>query len=84
MPSIRSKPLGIFQRILIYAIWLYRYTLSGLLGGQCRFGPSCSAYGLEAIERHGAWRGGLLTVKRIGRCHPWTPGGHDPVPECNK
>ena len=46
----------------------------------CRFYPSCSAYALEALERHGAARGTLLAVRRIGRCHPWNPGGVDPVP----
>ena len=81
MPAERRKALGIFQRILIASIWLYRYTLSGLLGGQCRFSPSCSAYGLKAIEVHGALKGGWLTTKRICRCHPWNEGGHDPVPE---
>ena len=84
MPAQRSKPLGIFQRVLIGVIWLYRYTLSGVLGGQCRFVPSCSAYGLGAVEVHGAMHGGWLTAKRICRCHPWQPGGHDPVPECTK
>jgi putative membrane protein insertion efficiency factor len=48
---------------------------------RCRFHPSCSAYALEALERHGAARGTWLAVKRVGRCHPWNPGGIDPVPE---
>jgi hypothetical protein len=48
---------------------------------RCRFHPSCSAYALEALERHGAARGTWLAVKRVGRCHPWNPGGFDPVPE---
>ena len=59
----------------------YRYAVSPLLPRSCRFHPSCSAYALEAIATHGLWRGGWLAVKRIGRCHPWNDGGHDPVPE---
>ena len=61
-------------------IKVYRYAISPLLGPNCRFAPSCSAYALEAIERHGPWAGAWLAFRRIGRCHPWHPGGHDPVP----
>ena len=66
--------------LLIALIYLYRGTLGLLLGGQCRYYPSCSHYGEEALRVHGALRGSWLTVKRIGRCHPWSPGGVDPVP----
>jgi hypothetical protein len=52
-----------------------------LIGPRCRFIPTCSAYGLEAIERHGPWRGGWLTLRRLLRCHPFTPCGCDPVPD---
>ena len=62
-------------------ITCYRYLISPLLGSNCRFEPSCSAYAVEAFERHGALRGGLLTVKRMGRCHPWGGHGYDPVPK---
>jgi putative membrane protein insertion efficiency factor len=55
--------------------------VSTRLPSQCRFHPSCSAYALEALERHGAARGTILAVRRIGRCHPWNLGGLDPVPE---
>lgn len=65
---------------LLAGIRLYRRTLSPLLRPSCRYYPSCSAYALEAIEIHGAGRGGWLAVRRISRCHPWKPGGLDPVP----
>ena len=67
-------------RLLVTVITVYRRLLSPLLGQRCRFAPSCSAYAAEAIATHGALRGGWLAVKRIGRCHPFHPGGHDPVP----
>jgi putative membrane protein insertion efficiency factor len=58
----------------------YQLVFSPILGGSCRFTPSCSAYASEAIERHGALRGSVLAVKRIARCHPLCHGGYDPVP----
>jgi uncharacterized protein len=66
--------------LLIGLIHVYRATLSGILGGQCRFYPSCSSYALEAIRLHGATKGTLLAVWRIARCGPFTDGGVDPVP----
>ena len=66
--------------LLIAALTAYRYLVSPFLGANCRFYPSCSEYAREAIARHGAARGSLLAVRRIGRCHPWHDGGYDPVP----
>lgn len=65
---------------LIYLIRFYKYFLSPWLGSRCRFFPSCSEYADEALHRHGALRGSWLTARRVARCHPWHPGGHDPVP----
>jgi len=69
------------QTLLLATIKAYRYLLSPWLGSHCRFYPSCSAYALQAIEVHGTARGAWLAARRIGRCHPWHPGGWDPVPE---
>lgn len=67
-------------RLLLALIRAYRYLLSPWWGGGCRFTPSCSGYAMEAIERHGAARGGWLALRRVARCHPWCAGGFDPVP----
>jgi putative membrane protein insertion efficiency factor len=64
-------------------IRIYQWTLSPMLGPTCRFYPSCSNYALEAIRRYGVLHGGWLAACRIGRCHPWHPGGYDPVPPHN-
>lgn len=68
------------KRILVFLLRVYQYALSPMLGRSCRFHPTCSQYGIEAVQKYGALRGGWLTLKRIGRCHPWNPGGFDPVP----
>lgn len=80
------KRLNPAQHILILGVQLYRWGISpaqrfifGSTAG-CRFEPSCSAYALEAIRSHGAWRGSWLAVRRLARCHPWGDCGHDPVP----
>ncbi|MFP4225972.1 MAG: membrane protein insertion efficiency factor YidD [Desulfobacterales bacterium] len=64
----------------MFIIRLYQVTLSPVLGGACRFYPSCSQYAYEAVIRHGAIKGSILAVKRILKCHPFHPGGVDPVP----
>ena len=67
--------------VMLALISFYRRWISPLIGPRCRFIPTCSAYGLEAIQRHGPWRGGWLTLRRVLRCHPFTPCGCDPVPD---
>lgn len=67
-------------RLALAAITLYQYLLSPFLGRQCRFAPSCSEYANEAIIRYGVLKGTWLGMRRILRCHPWHPGGYDPVP----
>ncbi|HZD53609.1 MAG TPA: membrane protein insertion efficiency factor YidD [Woeseiaceae bacterium] len=65
---------------LLALVWLYRRAISPFLGVNCRYQPSCSEYAAEALEAHGAVKGGWLALKRIGRCHPWGGAGYDPVP----
>ncbi len=69
------------RRILIGLIRFYQYFISPLLGPRCRFYPTCSQYAVEAIQVHGAGYGVYLALRRLLRCHPWHPGGVDPVPE---
>ncbi len=69
------------QRLLMGLVRAYRLLLSPSIGSACRFEPTCSAYSLQALEKHGAAVGSYLTLARLVRCHPWCAGGHDPVPE---
>lgn len=78
--SITQAALVLPQNLLIAFIKIYRAIVSPLYGNVCRYYPTCSAYGLEAVTCHGATRGLSLTVRRILRCHPWATGGLDPVP----
>jgi len=68
------------KTILVLFVRGYQVSLGHLLPPSCRYYPSCSAYAIEALERHGARRGSWLALRRIGRCHPFRPGGYDPVP----
>ncbi len=72
--------IGLPRRLLIGLVQAYRLLLKAWIGNDCRFEPSCSAYALQALERHGAAVGSYLAAARIARCHPWCAGGHDPVP----
>ncbi|WP_184016285.1 membrane protein insertion efficiency factor YidD [Sphingobium boeckii] len=67
-------------RLLILIAWLWQIGPSRVLPPSCRYSPSCSAYAITALSRYGAFKGGWLAAKRIGRCHPWGGAGHDPVP----
>ncbi len=69
------------KTLLLLLLRLYQLCLSPFLGQRCRFYPSCSSYAMEAIAKHGTLKGGILAARRLGRCHPWHPGGVDPVPE---
>ena len=68
------------KSILVAALRVYQYLFRPLLGRNCRFMPSCSDYAIEAINRRGVVHGSWLALRRIARCHPWHPGGYDPVP----
>lgn len=67
--------------LLLFLIRFYQLTLSSIMGRRCRYLPTCSDYARTAIEKHGAWRGFLLGLARVSRCHPWGGDGFDPVPE---
>lgn len=74
--------MPIAQSVLIGLVRGYRLLFKAWVGPVCRYEPSCSAYALEALQRHGAWQGGTLAAWRVLRCNPWSHGGHDPVPSC--
>jgi len=75
------RPKSMIVHALRAGVRAYQWVVRPLLPPACRFHPSCSDYADEALERHGAWRGGWLTARRLCRCGPWSPGGHDPVPD---
>lgn len=78
-PSASTKRT-VSERFVLLLIRFYQHWISPLLGSNCRFYPTCSHYTYEAIERYGVRKGGILGLRRIARCHPWNPGGFDPVP----
>lgn len=81
MPCCSVCPMNeMLTKALLGLVSGYKYAISPLLGNNCRFEPSCSDYAVEALRRYGALKGTWLAVKRIGCCHPWHPGGYDPVP----
>ncbi|MBK8612722.1 MAG: membrane protein insertion efficiency factor YidD [Flavobacteriales bacterium] len=71
---------NLLTKLMVALVKLYQYILSPILPGACRYTPSCSEYGVQALRKHGPWRGGWLTLKRILSCHPWGGHGYDPVP----
>jgi putative membrane protein insertion efficiency factor len=83
-PTPQTRALGpgisLPARVLVALIRAYRFLLSPWIGQHCRFHPTCSLYGHEALIHHGALRGSALTIRRLARCHPWAEGGYDPVP----
>ena len=72
------------RTVLVTLVRAYQRFLSPVLPPACRFTPSCSAYAVTALERYGAARGTWMALRRLARCHPWNPGGYDPVPERNQ
>jgi uncharacterized protein len=77
MPNALSRLLA---WPLLLLVQIYRFTISPLLGANCRFSPTCSAYAIEALRKHGAFHGTAMAARRIARCHPWGGSGYDPVP----
>lgn len=69
------------KTLLLLLVRAYQLCISPFLGPRCRFYPTCSNYAIEAIAKHGALKGCILAARRLGKCHPWHPGGIDPVPE---
>ncbi len=74
-----GRRLGPGGWVVVALVWLYRVTLGQLMGGQCRYHPTCSQYMIDAVRRYGVWRGGWRGIRRVSRCHPWSKGGIDPA-----
>lgn len=69
------------RRVLLSALRFYKARISPALPPACRYAPSCSEYAIEAVERHGAWRGSVMAIRRVLSCNPFARGGYDPVPD---
>ena len=80
LPGTRAKVAAFLAAALTVALRVYQVGISPLLGQRCRFHPTCSRYAMTAVRQHGPWRGSLLALRRLSRCHPWHPGGVDFVP----
>ena len=80
VPVVGTDSVGWIVRLIAYGLRVYRWLLSPLIGPACRFEPSCSRFAEEALSRHGLLRGTWLALGRVARCHPFHPGGFDPVP----
>jgi len=80
MSMAKARASLFMRKLALIPIRIYRYAISPMMASHCRFFPTCSCYAQEAIENHGLLRGGWLSLRRLGRCHPWNPGGYDPVP----
>tara|TARA_A100000164_G_scaffold354432_1_gene361993 strand:+ start:680 stop:919 length:240 start_codon:yes stop_codon:yes gene_type:complete len=78
--SIKLLISNLFKLLIINLIKIYQRLVSPFFPSSCKFSPSCSKYGIEAINKHGAIKGLILTVKRILKCNPWSKGGYDPIP----
>lgn len=74
-----NKVKNLVKGFLVFLVWIYQNNISYLLPRSCRFTPSCSEYALDALKRYGALKGSWLAMKRITKCHPFHPGGYDPV-----
>ena len=83
MSKTLERVVRLPRLIAMGLIRAYQILVSPLLGSNCRYLPSCSQYAIEALDIHGLFRGGWLAIRRIGRCHPFRPGGYDPVPASN-
>jgi putative membrane protein insertion efficiency factor len=81
-PAQSAGPLSPMAWLLRGGVTAYQWTIRPVIGANCRFEPSCSAYAKEALAAHGAAKGSLLAARRILRCNPWNEGGYDPVPPC--
>jgi hypothetical protein len=77
-PIVLSK---LIASLFIFLVRVYQYGISPLTPSSCRYTPTCSTYAIEALRKHGPWRGGRLALKRISSCHPWGGSGYDPVPD---